>query len=120
MVCTLFRTDLSSYAGAGLTERPLSAEEGDGLSVAGHMVAGSCAGVAEHCVFFPIDTLKTRIQVRHCCVITEDSSAETNNALRVPAAPVGCSDVPVTVQLRACRRCRSCPMRHSTRALRRP
>ena len=86
MVRTLFRTDLSSYA--GFTERSLSAEEGDGLSVAGHMVAGSCAGVAEHCVFFPIDTLKTRIQVRHCCLITGESSAKTNNALRVPAAPV--------------------------------
>ncbi|CAM9643176.1 unnamed protein product, partial [Heterosigma akashiwo] len=31
-------------------------------SFAVHMVAGSCAGVVEHCSMYPIDTLKTHVQ----------------------------------------------------------
>ena len=27
------------------------------------MVSGACAGMAEHCVMFPFDTIKTRMQV---------------------------------------------------------
>ena len=37
----------------------------DGLNHAGHMVAGAFAGAAEHVFMFPIDTVKTRMQVRH-------------------------------------------------------
>jgi solute carrier family 25 iron transporter 28/37 len=28
-----------------------------------HMSAGALAGIAEHCILFPIDTVKTRMQV---------------------------------------------------------
>ena len=28
-----------------------------------YMIAGAFAGVAEHCVMFPMDTVKTRMQV---------------------------------------------------------
>ena len=45
-----------------LVKRTVFAEEGEGLATIGHMVAGSAAGVAEHCVFFPVDTIKTRMQ----------------------------------------------------------
>jgi len=27
------------------------------------MIAGSCAGIVEHCGMFPIDTIKTHVQV---------------------------------------------------------
>jgi len=31
-----------------------------------HMIAGSCAGLAEHVTVFPIDTLKTHVQCEVC------------------------------------------------------
>ena len=31
-----------------------------------HMIAGSCAGLAEHVSIFPIDTLKTHVQCERC------------------------------------------------------
>jgi len=36
--------------------------EDDGMNYAGHMVAGACAGVAEHTVMYPFDLVKTRMQ----------------------------------------------------------
>jgi len=43
------------------------AEEGeygeDGLNYMGHMVAGSIAGMSEHAIMYPADTIKTRMQV---------------------------------------------------------
>eukprot|EP00960_Hanusia_phi_P045573 757334-Hanusia_phi.AAC.2 len=43
------------------------AEEGDygedGLNYMGHMVAGSMAGMSEHAIMYPADTIKTRMQV---------------------------------------------------------
>ncbi len=35
----------------------------DGLNHAGHLVAGAAAGAAEHVLMFPIDSVKTRMQV---------------------------------------------------------
>jgi hypothetical protein len=35
----------------------------DGLNHAGHLVAGAAAGAAEHVFMFPVDTVKTRMQV---------------------------------------------------------
>eukprot|EP00300_Choanocystis_sp_HF-7_P006718 c14864_g1_i2.p1 GENE.c14864_g1_i2~~c14864_g1_i2.p1 ORF type:complete len:340 (+),score=42.90 c14864_g1_i2:60-1079(+) len=37
--------------------------EGEGLSYHQHLVAGAIAGITEHCIVFPIDTIKTRMQV---------------------------------------------------------
>jgi len=40
-----------------------------------HMVAGSIAGIAEHTVMFPVDTIKTHVQCERCsmtkCAQTE-------------------------------------------------
>ena len=36
------------------------------LSFIHHMIAGSCAGLAEHVSIFPIDTLKTHVQCERC------------------------------------------------------
>lgn len=36
------------------------------ISFIHHMIAGSCAGLAEHISIFPIDTLKTHIQCERC------------------------------------------------------
>ena len=41
-----------------------------------HMIAGSCAGVAEHGIVYPIDTMKTYLQVR------SDNNAHKNLAGR--------------------------------------
>ena len=41
-----------------------------------HMIAGSCAGVAEHGIVYPIDTMKTYLQVRY------DNNAHKNLAGR--------------------------------------
>jgi hypothetical protein len=36
------------------------------LSFVDHMIAGSFAGLAEHVVMFPLDTLKTNVQCEKC------------------------------------------------------
>lgn len=36
------------------------------VSFAGHAIAGSLAGLAEHVAIFPIDTLKTHVQCERC------------------------------------------------------
>ena len=41
-----------------------------------HMIAGSCAGLAEHFIVYPIDTMKTYLQVRY------DNNAHKNLAGR--------------------------------------
>ena len=41
-----------------------------------HMIAGSCAGLAEHGIVYPIDTMKTYLQVRY------DNNAHKNLAGR--------------------------------------
>ena len=33
-----------------------------------HMIAGSFAGIAEHTVMFPVDTIKTFVQCQECTV----------------------------------------------------
>lgn len=33
-----------------------------GISFKNHMIAGICAGLSEHCLFFPIDTIRTNLQ----------------------------------------------------------
>ena len=43
--------------------------EDDGMNYAGHMVAGACAGVAEHTFMYPVDLVKTRMQVRNPAVL---------------------------------------------------
>eukprot|EP00618_Florenciella_parvula_P006589 CAMPEP_0119505560 /NCGR_PEP_ID=MMETSP1344-20130328/26065_1 /TAXON_ID=236787 /ORGANISM="Florenciella parvula, Strain CCMP2471" /LENGTH=267 /DNA_ID=CAMNT_0007542027 /DNA_START=215 /DNA_END=1014 /DNA_ORIENTATION=- len=49
-------------------EDPLDFEEWDpdSSSFVAHMVAGSIAGVAEHTIMFPVDTLKTHVQCDRC------------------------------------------------------
>lgn len=42
--------------------RPFSAEDDESLSVVQHMFAGGVAGMCEHMVMFPVDSLKTRMQ----------------------------------------------------------
>jgi solute carrier family 25 (mitochondrial iron transporter), member 28/37 len=42
--------------------RPFSAEDDDSLSVGQHMFAGGVAGMFEHMVMYPVDSLKTRMQ----------------------------------------------------------
>lgn len=37
-----------------------------GVSFSTHMFAGSLAGLAEHIMMFPVDTLKTNIQCERC------------------------------------------------------
>lgn len=41
------------------TERPKD------MSFLKHMIAGSLAGVAEHCLVYPVDTVKTYMQAAH-------------------------------------------------------
>ena len=42
-------------------------EEWDGSgSFLGHCIAGSIAGIAEHTLVYPIDTVRTHMQVREC------------------------------------------------------
>lgn len=36
------------------------------LSFYDHMIAGSIAGLAEHCTIFPMDTIKTNMQCDKC------------------------------------------------------
>lgn len=52
----------------GSEEDELEWEEWDPsqLSFAQHMIAGSCAGLAEHVSMFPIDTVKTHVQCERC------------------------------------------------------
>ena len=38
-----------------------------GLTFTDHMIAGSCAGLMEHIVMYPVDTLKVRVCVRALC-----------------------------------------------------
>jgi len=54
----------SSSALAEAVEEQLEWEEFDskrGVSFLQHMVAGSCAGVAEHLLMYPIDTFKVSV-----------------------------------------------------------
>eukprot|EP01025_Chloroclados_australasicus_P014366 TRINITY_DN16728_c0_g1_i2.p2 TRINITY_DN16728_c0_g1~~TRINITY_DN16728_c0_g1_i2.p2 ORF type:complete len:335 (+),score=33.07 TRINITY_DN16728_c0_g1_i2:194-1198(+) len=39
----------------------------DGLTFQGHMLAGAVAGITEHAAMFPMDTIKTRMQVWSVC-----------------------------------------------------
>ena len=43
-----------------------------------HMIAGSIAGVTEHTAMYPIDTLKTHVQVLHC-VFERQTSCSLRN-----------------------------------------
>ena len=36
------------------------------ISFVNHVIAGSCAGLAEHVSIFPLDTLKTQLQCERC------------------------------------------------------
>lgn len=42
--------------------RPFCAEDDASLSFSQHMVAGAAAGITEHIVMYPVDTVKTRMQ----------------------------------------------------------
>ena len=55
---------LSASAAEAVEER-LEWEEYRGGSFAQHMLAGSCAGVAEHLLMYPLDTVKTHQQATH-------------------------------------------------------
>lgn len=44
------------------TERAFCAEDDETLTVSQHMIAGAIAGMTEHLVMFPVDTVKTRMQ----------------------------------------------------------
>lgn len=54
--------------GSGSTETDLDWEDWDPKegSFVHHMIAGSFAGVAEHALMFPVDTIKTFIQCERC------------------------------------------------------
>ena len=46
-----------------------------------HMVAGSIAGIAEHTVMFPVDTIKTHVQCERCS-IPKCAQMEVSNSSR--------------------------------------
>lgn len=50
------RVDINSM------ERAFCAEDDETLTVTQHMIAGAIAGMTEHLVMFPVDTVKTRMQ----------------------------------------------------------
>lgn len=51
------------------------------LAARRYMIAGAMAGVAEHCVMFPMDTVKTRMQVAGSA---ETSLVATARSVRPP------------------------------------
>lgn len=55
-----------------MADQDLEWEEWDPkrISFVHHMIAGSCAGLAEHISIFPIDTLKTHIQCERCGAVS--------------------------------------------------
>jgi len=60
---------MASLRAADEVEEQLEWEEYDskrGVSFLQHMVAGSCAGVAEHLLMYPIDTFK--VSLKFCFV----------------------------------------------------
>lgn len=63
-------------------------EEWDGSSPFWiHCVAGSFAGVMEHCATYPLDTVRTHIQVCAACVQQPNNSiASTSSSIKSPAA----------------------------------
>lgn len=51
-------------------------------SFGAHMVAGSLAGIVEHTVMFPVDTLKTHVQCERCGKMAQPSvSASANGCI---------------------------------------
>ncbi|CAM8997161.1 unnamed protein product [Rhodiola kirilowii] len=52
-------------------------ESGDGLSFWKYMAAGSVAGMVEHMAMFPVDTLKTRMQMVGACSVTCNTGTTT-------------------------------------------
>ena len=55
----LLNTTLTSHE-SGQKEFDLEHNERpEGMSFLKHMIAGSLAGVAEHCLVYPVDTIKT-------------------------------------------------------------
>mmetsp|Transcript_57492 Transcript_57492/g.158266 ORF Transcript_57492/g.158266 Transcript_57492/m.158266 type:complete len:181 (+) Transcript_57492:223-765(+) len=65
-------------------EDPLDFEEWDpdSSSFVAHMVAGSIAGVAEHTIMFPVDTLKTHVQ--RLCSRAQDHGQIAGAAAALP------------------------------------
>jgi len=69
-----------------IEEDPLEFEEWDGISPFWHhCFAGSLAGVAEHVIVYPIDTVKTHIQCA-ACSITSASSPGLSSGSSLSAA----------------------------------
>mmetsp|Transcript_28021 Transcript_28021/g.50185 ORF Transcript_28021/g.50185 Transcript_28021/m.50185 type:complete len:305 (+) Transcript_28021:3151-4065(+) len=59
-----------------------------------HMIAGSIAGVAEHCLMFPIDTIKTQMQAHHTRSFTfTDASVALYRAAGITRLWTGISSV---------------------------
>ena len=53
-----------------------------------HMIAGSCAGVAEHGIVYPIDTMKTYLQIRYD---NNNNNSAGRNALKNAISSQGLS-----------------------------
>lgn len=61
-VVALPSTALPTAADEDERERAFCAEDDETLTVQQHMLAGAAAGMTEHMVMFPLDTVKTRMQ----------------------------------------------------------
>lgn len=58
------RADTTSRILEFLDDTPVCDCASDDLTYQQHLIAGAVAGITEHCSMFPIDTIKTRLQIR--------------------------------------------------------
>lgn len=98
--------------GAGANETDLDWEDWDPneSSFVHHMIAGSFAGVAEHALMFPVDTIKTVIQCEGCvtpCVKQQVSRHDRDN---IPPAIIDIFDITGFRLLRLVHNCVCAPL----------
>ena len=56
-------------------------EQDDALPLLDHMIAGSFAGIAEHAIIFPVDTIKTHVQAASVEEIAANGTLGTARAI---------------------------------------